>query len=111
MDSGTAKWIHSEADIRAPNGIHVDHIGQIGNVSIQVVVPVGCGSAKSFLERNPFQIQKPILEKLVCLRLNPVGDGGFRRPPVWRIVLEAAVTRRIVGWGNNNAVTESGLAP
>ena len=96
MDPGAAKRIDSHADLRGANGVHVDHIGEIGNVSIEIVVPVRRGGAKSFLERNPFQTLKAIFEKLVCLRLDPGGDGGFRRPAVWGIVFEPAVMRRIV---------------
>lgn len=40
------------------------------------------GGVKSFLERNSFQADKAILEKLVCLRLDPGGDSGFSRPAV-----------------------------
>ena len=111
MDPGAAQRIDSHADLRAANGIHVDHIGEIGDVSIEVVVPVRRGSAKSFLERNPFHTQKAILEKLVCLRLDPVGDGGFRRPAVGGIVFEPAVMWRIVRRRDDDAVGESCLAP
>ena len=74
-------------------------------------MPVRRGGAKSFLERNPFHTQKAVLEKLVCLRLDPGGDGGFRRPAVWRVVFEAAVMGRIVRRRDHDAVGESGLAP
>ena len=54
VDPGAAQRIDSHADLRAANGIHVDHIGEISNVSIEIVVPVRGGSAKRFLERDPF---------------------------------------------------------
>ena len=87
VDAGAAERINPHADLRAANGVHVEHVGEISNVSIEIVVPVRRGSAKSFLERNPFQTQKFILEKLVCLRLDPGGDGGFRRSAVWGLYL------------------------
>jgi len=43
--------------------------------------------AKRFLERNPFHVPKAIFEKLVRLRLDPCGDGGFRRPAVGGLYL------------------------
>jgi hypothetical protein len=51
---------------------------------------------KSLLDRNPFHTQKDILEKLVCLRFDPIGDGLFRRPAVWRVILETTIMGRIV---------------
>jgi len=96
VDPGAAERIHPQADLRAADGIHVDHVRQIPGVRVEVVVPVRGGSVQSFLERNPFQSPQAILEKLVRLRLDPAGDAGFRRPTVRRIVLEPAVRGRIV---------------
>ena len=87
VDPGAAERIDSQADLRAANGIHVDHVGEIADVSIEIVVPVRRGGAKSLLERNPFHTRKAILEKLVCLRLDPVGDDGFRRSAVGGLYL------------------------
>ena len=108
---GAAERIHPQADLRAANGIHVDHIGEIGNVGVEVVVPVRRGSVQSLLERNPLHTSQAILEKLVGLRLDPAGDAGFRRPAVRGIVFEAAVMRRIVRRCDHNTVGESCLAP
>ena len=74
-------------------------------------MPVRRGGAKSLLERNPLHALKAGLEKLVGLRLDPVGDGGFRRAAVGRVVFEAAVMGRIVRRRDDDAVGESGLAP
>src|ERR1019366_40059 len=95
-DPCAAEGIYSQADLRTANGIHVDHVGEIGDVSIEIVVPVRRGHATSFLVGNPFQTQKAVLEKLVCLGLDPVSDDGFRRSSIWGIVFEPTVVRRIV---------------
>ena len=83
VDPGAAERIDSQADLRAANGVHVDHIGEIGNVGIEIVVPVRRGGAKGFLERHPFHPLKAILQKLVCLRFDPSGDGAI--PPARRL--------------------------
>ena len=67
-------------------------------VRTEKVVPVCGGDAKRLLEGNAFNTLKSILEKLVRRCLNPVSDVGFRWPAVWRVVLEAAVVRRIMRW-------------
>ena len=54
MDTSTAERIHPQADFRAANGIHVEHIGKIGNVRIKIVVPVRRGGAESLFEGDPF---------------------------------------------------------
>ena len=96
VDPCAAERIDSHADLRAANGIHVDHVGEIGNVSIEVVMPVRRGRVKRLLERNSFHSAQALLEKLVRFGFDPVGDDGFRRPAVRRIVFEPAIMRRIV---------------
>ena len=110
VDPGAAERIHPQADLRAANGVHVDHIAEIANVGIEVVVPVRRGGAKRLLERNPLHTPQAVLEKLVCLRFDPIGDDVFRRPAVWGVVLEAAVMGRIVRGRDYDAVGESCLA-
>ena len=84
------------ANLGAANSIHVDHIGEVSDVRIEIVVPMRRGGVKGLFESDPLQTQKVILEKLVCLRLDPGGDIGFRRSAVRGIVFESAVMWRIV---------------
>jgi hypothetical protein len=111
VDPCAAERIDPQVDLRAANGVHVEHVGEIVNVRIEIVVPVGRGGAKSFLEGNPLHTFEAILEKLVGLRLDPGSDGGFRRSAVWGVVFEPAVMRRIVRRRDDDAVGESRLAP
>ena len=50
VDPGAAERIDAHADLRAANGVHVDHVGEIADVSVEVVVPVRRGGAQSLLE-------------------------------------------------------------
>ena len=104
VDAGAAERIDPQADLRAANGLHVDHIAEISNVGVEVVVPVRCGGAQRLLVRNPVHAAQAAFEKLVRLRLDPVRDGWLRRPAVGWIVLEAAVMGRIVRRRDHDAV-------
>lgn len=54
VDPGATERIHPQAELRAANGIHVDYMGEIRNVRIEIVVPVRRRGAQRFLERHPF---------------------------------------------------------
>ena len=40
VDSGASERVDAEADVRATNGVHVDHVAEVADVSRQVVVPM-----------------------------------------------------------------------
>jgi len=111
VDSCAAKGVHTHAEFSAANGVHVDHACEISNVSIEVVVPVGRGGAKSSFEGNPLHALEGGFEKIVCFLFNPFRDDALRRSAAWRVVLEATVMGRIVRRSNDNTVSESSLAP
>ena len=69
------------------------------------------GCAQRLLEGNPFSTLKSILEELVRSFLDPISDTGFRRTTVGRVVLEAAVIRRIMRWRDDDSVGESSFSP
>jgi hypothetical protein len=54
VNAGAAERIDSQANIRAANGIHVDHIAQIIDIGVEIVVTMCRLRAKSAFERNPF---------------------------------------------------------
>ena len=102
VDAGAAERIHAQADLRAANRVHVDHIAEIADVGIEIVVPVRRGGAKSLLERNPLHALQAVLEKLVGLRFDPAGDvaspparrsaGLYLKPPSWGGLCEGVIT-------------------
>ena len=49
-------------------------------------------------------------EQRVGAPLDPLGDGGVGRTAVGRVVLEAAIGRRIVRWRHDDAVCEAAAA-
>ena len=63
VDPGAAERIDPQADLRAANGVHVDHVAEIGDVGVEIVVPVRRGGAKSLLERNSFHALQAVLRE------------------------------------------------
>src|SRR6185437_9306363 len=45
-----------------------------------------------------------VSDEVVGAVLNPFGSGGVGRASIGRVVFEAAVFRRVMRWGNNDAV-------
>ena len=60
VDPGAAERIYAQADLRAANGVHVDHIAEVANVGIKVVMPVRRGGAKRLLEGNPSDTREAV---------------------------------------------------
>src|SRR5207253_5951369 len=51
---GTAERIHPEPNLRAANGVHVDHGTKIAGVGVEIVIAVRRGGTQRLLERHPF---------------------------------------------------------
>ena len=68
-------------------------------------------AADGGLQRQPLHLGIAVAKQRVGARLDPLGDIGIGRPAVGRIVLEAAVLRRIVRGRNDDAVGEAIAAP
>ena len=68
-------------------------------------------AADGGLQRQPLHPRIAVAKQRVGARLDPFGDIGIGRPAVGRIVLEAAVLRRIVRGRDDDAVGEAVAAP
>src|SRR5207247_2689706 len=53
VDASASERIHAQADLRAPNGVHIDHIAKVADVGRKVVVPMCRAGAKSLFVRYP----------------------------------------------------------
>ena len=69
------------------------------------------GARERLGQRNALDTVQAGFQQFIGPVFNPAGGGGVRRPAVGRIVLEAAVLRRIVRGGDDNAVGQSGFPP
>src|SRR5581483_8358491 len=57
-----AERIHSHAYLRATNGVHVDHVAQIADIGVQVVMSMGRGTSQSFLVRDTLDLPELLFE-------------------------------------------------
>jgi hypothetical protein len=105
---GPAERIDPDVEPRAPDGLEVQDGGEIVDVRVQVVVPVRGRCPERPLVRRAPHVAQSSDDQLVRARADPVRDVGVGRAPVGRIVLEAAVLRRVVRRCDHNAVREAG---
>jgi hypothetical protein len=52
VHASATQRIHAHADVRTANRIHVEHAGEIANVSTEIVMPVGSCGATGLLVRD-----------------------------------------------------------
>ena len=93
-------------DVRAADRIHIEHTAEIAYVSIEKVMPVRGSGAPGLFVRNSLHALKPAFQKHIGPGFDPSGDFGIGRPAVGRVVLEAAIVRRIVRRRDDNAVRQ-----
>ena len=62
MNSGAAKRIDPDANVRVPYHIHINHTGQIIHVIVEEVVLMRCRRAQCVFETDPFYTREFVLE-------------------------------------------------
>src|SRR5262249_49812323 len=90
--------------------LHVDDGGEVVDVGRHQIDGVGGGGAQRLGVGQAFHVAVTALEDLVGALLHDVGDVGVGRAAVGRVVLEAAVGRRVVAGGDDDAVGQAGRA-
>ena len=107
---GAAQWVGPDAHAGLADRLEVDDALQVVDVGLQVVVLDDVGAVERLGDRDPRDVLPPGGEQLV----GAIGDprGGLRagRAAGGRVVLEAAVARRVVGGGHHDAVGQAGPA-
>ena len=94
--SRAAKWVDAETEIRGADGVEVDDRREIPDVLVHVIVPMRRLGALRSREWNLTDTLETAFQQLIRLVLYPAGDRRIRGSAAGRIVLEAAVLRRIV---------------
>ena len=108
VDAGAAQRVGADADLLGTDGVDVDHVRQVVDVGVHVVVALrglqGTG------QRDPLHGLEPVAQDLVGAfgdHARRVGVGGSA---VGRVVLETAVAGRIVRRGDDDAVGQVAVA-
>ena len=84
MNAGAAQRIDPQAELRAADGVHVNHIAQIGNVAAEEVEAARGGGVERPGKGNALDACEAGLKKLLALLLDPAGGHRVRRAAVGR---------------------------
>ncbi len=103
----SAQRIDAQAQVGAANGVHVDHVDQVGHVAVEVVVAMGGVGLERLGVSNALDPGQLVGQQLVGLGFDPLGDVGIGRAAVGRVVLVAAALRRVVGRRDDDAVGQA----
>ena len=105
IDRGAPERIGPDAHAGRPDRIQIEHAGQVVHIAAQIVV--GLGRLAGTLEGHAPHPLHAGSDVLVGLGGNPSGGIGVGRTAVRRVVLEAAIGRRIVRRGDDDAIGQT----
>ena len=103
VDSRTAQRISADPQTSRLDGLHVDNIVKRTDISADVVEVLRVLQVERSLELGARNVL-PLGKEFVGTVLNPRGFLRTGRTAVWRVVLDAAVSRRVVAGGQDDAV-------
>ena len=101
-----AERVHCELQSRGADRVHVDDVPQVLHVRSREVLLVERRSTLSRSERQTFRRPIVLAQQRIGARLNPARHVGVGRPAVRRVVLEAAILRRVVRRRDDDAVRQ-----
>src|SRR5262245_59661246 len=108
--AGAAQRIYTDTNLTISDCLQIDHRGEIAHIGIEILMLMCVGSTPSAFKRYPRHAAQTVGNKRVGLAFYPLGHVSIRRPAVRWVVFEAAESRRVMGWCDDNAVREAALA-
>jgi hypothetical protein len=102
--------VYTELDAGSPDDLHIHDVPEILDIRQDQVLLVGAVCLDGAREWHPLHAGGAAPQQLVGSVLHPFGNLEIGRSAVGRVVLEAAVLRRVVGRRGHDAVSEMGLA-
>ena len=94
VDAGPAERIGADPHPGFADDVDIDHVRQIVDIGVQIVVAPGGLQRPS--QRHPLDARSAVAQNLVGALGDYVGGVGVGGAAVGRVVLEAAVGRRVV---------------
>ena len=96
VDSRATERIDPQADLCAANCVHVENVGKIADVAMEIIAPVRGGGVERPCKRYALHAVQAGPEEFIGLRLDPAGGNCVRRAAMGLVILEASILRRIV---------------
>ena len=109
VDARTAERVGADPHTCGPDRVQVERGRQVVDVRPEVVVGPGGRGRAGPGQRHPAYVGQPAAQDLVGPVLDPAGDVAAGGAAVRRVVLEAAVARRVVRRGDHDAVGAGGI--
>ena len=107
VNGSAAQRIYSDLHAGRFHQLHVDDIAELGDVGADVIVEMRRrGSAGTFV-RHPHDAPEPGFQIAIRAFFDDGGDVGIGRTAMRRIILVAAVLRRIVRRRDDDAIGET----
>ena len=106
VDRSAAERVDAQAYAGGADHVEVDDVLQIGHIVLTEVETLNQIGLDGLLERHALDVPE-IAEQLVGAVSDGVGDVRRSRAAGDRIVLEAAIGRRVVGRGHDDAVGQA----
>ena len=105
MHRGSTQRIGAHPNACGTDAVHVDDAGQVFDIGHHEIVGMGRRGLAGRLVRLLLDPAVAVAQQSIGSILDPARDVRIRRTAVERVVLEPAVTGRVVGRGNHNAVS------
>ena len=99
--------IDAQTQLGVANGVEVDHVDQVGDIGVEVVVTMGGAGLQCLLVADALDAGQLVGQQLVGLGFDPLGDVGIGRAAVGRVVFVATALRRVVGRRDDDAVGQA----
>ena len=106
VDGSAAERVDAQAHAGGTDCVEVDDVLQIGDIVLTEVETFDQVGLDGLLERNTLDVLE-IAEQFVGAVGDGVGDVRRSRAAGDRVILEAAIGRRVVRWGHDDAVSQA----
>src|SRR5690606_21346199 len=110
-DARSTHRVHADVQPCPGDGLHVHHRAEVAHIGQHVVIFVRGARPERTLPGDALHGAQPVAQNLVGAVLDGARGGRIRRAAARRVVLEAAVARRVVRRGDYYAVGQAGGAP
>ena len=111
VDRGATERIGAQPDMRGPDALHIDHVGQVLHIRHEKIVKMRRRRLHGGRVAYAPDLAVAGAQDVIGPVLNPRCDVCVGRASVRRVVLVAAVFRRVVRGRNHDAVGQTLAAP